>query len=457
MLVDADEAANTGGLGHGVPSTWPLNSLRAASPLLVFLAAYAATAVLGNLIYLTPAGSALPGMSIANWEGAFPVELGPGFWLLVALPFFVAAPIAIVVGRSLGRTASWIGGAVPEIPRLPYSLLCLALYAYVIGSLIHAGAIDALLTPTTATDAVRARFALLQHLPFPVTTCLKSLLVFLAVYSIIRANRDRTEFWVVASLLNFVSMVCCLTLLDMKWPAVIFVLCAAVAVFVSARRFLIMGSGIVAVVGVGVYLVLSTFLLHLDTPPATTQTPHAHSHLTVNAGQIAKTAATSIPFLAAAAINRMAIALPFYYAFHDTHPDCPQSVRLLYPKRDLSCEPTLLVYTDIFGNDGFAGKGTAPASVQMYGYALGGWPGALTSLALASIILGLFMSLWPAAKTNSIYAAGLVMGAYTAYNFSQLPIEGPLIYDHGMWWAFLVVGWAALYWIGRGLWKITWR
>jgi hypothetical protein len=245
----------------------------------------------------------------------------------------------------------------------------------------------------------------------------------------------------------------------MKWPVVLFILILGITVFETSSRHVLTKTVAIVILGLGVYLLVSVMLLRLvpadggqlPTNTATTAVPRA-APVTVSpayATRAIETGAASIPQLAIAAINRMAIAVPYYYEFAAAHPECAQATARLWIKRKLSCEPTLLVYSAMFGDDGFAGVGTAPAAVHLYGYALDGWPGALISLGLASIVVGLFVALWPAAQGNSMVAASFVMGTYAAYHFSQLPIEGPLIYDHGVWWAFLVLGWMAIYWSWR--------
>ena len=52
------------------------------------------------------------------------------------------------------------------------------------------------------------------------------------------------------------------------------------------------------------------------------------------------------------------------------------------------------------------------------------------------IVLGAFMAL---PVTSSATAATIgIMGGLAGYFFSQLPFEGPIVYDHGiLWWGLL--------------------
>jgi hypothetical protein len=154
------------------------------------------------------------------------------------------------------------------------------------------------------------------------------------------------------------------------------------------------------------------------------------------------------PRILANAVNRMALAPPFYYDMRNLTSDCQPAMIRMWLKRNIKCEPTHIVYSRLFGNDGFSGIGTAPAASNIYGYALAGWPGAVISTIFMMTVLGLFLAIWKPAQTRPVFAAAFVMGCYTAYFFGQLPIEGPIIYDHGMiWWVLLVLGWTSAYWV----------
>lgn len=104
------------------------------------------------------------------------------------------------------------------------------------------------------------------------------------------------------------------------------------------------------------------------------------------------------------------------------------------------CRPSFYIYNKIF-NDQFDGRGTAPAAVHITAYALGGWPLAAVGLLCASVLLGLFAAL--PSSSNSLVAAMATTGGVLGYHLSQLPGEGPIIYDHGVLWTIvMLVGYA---------------
>jgi hypothetical protein len=142
----------------------------------------------------------------------------------------------------------------------------------------------------------------------------------------------------------------------------------------------------------------------------------------------------------------MAVSASYYYDMeHFADPVCAPALRRLWIKRAIECEPSLLVYARIFPDDGFAGIGTSPAAANLYGYALAGWPGAIISSILVMIVLGLFVACKRLIADRPIFAAIVIMGAYAGYFFSQLPVEGALIYDHGtLWWTMMIVTWSLL-------------
>jgi len=283
--------------------------------------------------------------------------------------------------------------------------------------------------------------------------------VFLTVYGVIRFARGDGWRWGAAAILTAIVTAFCLILLNMKWPVVIFIFTIALAVFVASRRHTTIAVVAVTALGAVTYLVISTFLMRfvpsfaIETAAAdASSASRAINAATAVAGQVAISSFDSAATNIVAAINRMAINVPFYLTYSDFVLDCPRGLRSLWIDRPLSCEPTLRVYAQMFGDDGFVGIGTAPATGSLYWYALDGWLGTALALTLGGLLLGLFSSLWEGARANAIFAAAVTMGGYTGYFVSQLPIEGPVIYDHGMlWWTLLVLLWAALFWGGRYL------
>ena len=146
-------------------------------------------------------------------------------------------------------------------------------------------------------------------------------------------------------------------------------------------------------------------------------------------------AAYNAPMLMFNVVNRMAIIYPYYYQVFTKEGQVCGSV-IAAAKVGAACRPSTFIYTRMF-NDSFNGRGTAPAAVHISGYALGGWPIALVALLCASVILGLFASL-PLHSSASIGALAIT-GAIVGYHFSQLPGEGPIFYDHGVFWVLLML------------------
>lgn len=455
-----------------------MEHFRSLSPLYIFLSAYFFTAVLGNIIYTTPWGQNWPARSIPEFSWSnLPLTFGFEFWALVLLPFILTPLIAVFVGMLSQRSADAAIKFIPEISPTSYLAICVGLYAYAFYSLITAEALTHMLDSADAVRAVHARFALLSALGFKPLMTMKSLLVFMTIYACVRATREGEWFWYIAGILHTIILSACLILLNMKWPVLVFIIALGLCFFLFSRKHALIKTTIAITLGLVVYFLLSVLILRLAPVNGETSEPQNGTSITQGhldrrgrvdtdtfedramtrddtfkdramtrdyASNVATTGVLRAPYLAVAAINRMAISVPYYFDYSGVSADCPQSIKALWIGRPLSCEPTLLVYASMFGDDGFTGIGTAPAAVHLYAYALDGWTGALIALALASIVLGLFLALWRGAQTNSVYAASFVMGGYTAYFFSQLPIEGPLIYDHGMvWWAFLVLGLSA--------------
>jgi hypothetical protein len=141
----------------------------------------------------------------------------------------------------------------------------------------------------------------------------------------------------------------------------------------------------------------------------------------------------------------MALPFPFYYeVFSKEGPVCGTILDRIQRKAN-PCHPSNFIYTRMFGEQGFKGAATAPAAVHIGGFALNGWPGALLELIIASCILGAFMSL--PRHGGPMVSTFTVMGGLTGYYFSQLPLEGALVYDHGvLWWGLLVAAYSAWRW-----------
>ena len=132
----------------------------------------------------------------------------------------------------------------------------------------------------------------------------------------------------------------------------------------------------------------------------------------------------------------MAVSYPYYYqVFTAEGPVCGGI--LAQAHRHPACRPSEMIYTRMFGSNEFEHRGTAPLAAHISGYALGGWPIAILALVAASVILGLFSAvpLDDGAMTGSL----VILGAVTGYHLSQIPGEGVIFYEHGLFWIGLLL------------------
>jgi hypothetical protein len=276
---------------------------------------------------------------------------------------------------------------------------------------------------TDAISAVDARFELLDRLQFFERAVMQSLLVFLTLYSLVRALRSQHLIWFFLSVINLVAMTTLLVSLNMKWPVVVLYggIVASAALFGKHRLIQV---PVAAIAMICVYFLVATLVLRIPQSPSPTKR-------------------STTAFLTVSGLLRMALPYPFYYkTFTDEGPVCGTILDRV-ARRHNACQPSLLIYERIFKDDGFAGRGTAPLAFHITGYALNGWLGAIIESVLTGIVIGAFMAV--PVNVSAISGSIVVMGILTAYFFSQLPFEGPVVYDHGLlWWLLLVVGYALL-------------
>ncbi|MGE0751323.1 MAG: hypothetical protein AB7K64_12150 [Variibacter sp.] len=418
-------------------------SLYRVLPLAVFLAAYFFLTVAGNLLYTSDLISTSLERVLPD-PSNMPKMHDAAFWLLLALPF-VAAPIAFAVRRLLAPATRQLAPHITDIEPWHYVLMLAACYGFVVFSFWRADVLALAWVGNDVFSSVRARFEILDRLGFWARMALQSPLVFLTIYSYIRALKSRRALWIVASVINIVSLATLMVSLNMKWPMM--TLCGALtlSVFFNARARPLLSAAAMAVASVGVYLVVSVAVLRLAPPLESVrheiQTPSSGARplnqYRPDTGGVLLSSAENAPFLLLQVINRMALPVPYYYAtFSREGPICGTIVDRILRKTN-PCQPSNLIYEKMYGEDEFAGIGTAPAAVHITGYALGGWPGALVEITLTMIVLGAFMAL---PVTSSATAATIgIMGGLAGYFFSQLPFEGPIVYDHGiLWWGLMI-------------------
>ena len=394
--------------------------LRSNIVLLTFLGMYALTTVAGNLIYFTSFGPSVAEASLHNFDiSRFPTS-DVGYWILLFMPFVVAPPVALLIKFLVRRPVGAVVAGIPGIASRSYVILCGVLYGYVIFSLYRTGVVALFAKGLTASASSEARFELLAALGFWPQVVLKSLLLFLSVYSVVQALLLRTNFWVSASIFNIVAMTTLLLMLDMKWPVVLFYCAIILCTIVVPTRL-----------GLLIPAVACVFVVYGATTYFVTRLSSAHG-LTVFI--------TFSTFVSAAA-NRMALSYPYYYRTFTYEGQVCGTILDRLERKTNPCHPSNLIYERIFGNDGFEGRATAPAATHISGYALGRWTGAGVAMILASILIGTFAAV-PIGGAMS--ATIVVMGALAGYYLSQLPLEAAFIYDHGiLWWGLPIMAYAA--------------
>jgi hypothetical protein len=411
---------------------WQDSMVRYA-PLLTLLLAYFFLTVLANLAFVVY-GDRFAARSIADFSiSAFPVQT-VGYWLLLFLPFLIVPPVAIFSRHLLeyraGKLAEWL----PEFRLRDYLVVTGICYAIVVHAMYRSDAWSLLWAGSDAISSVVARFDLLDRLQFFERAVLQSVLVFLTLYSLVRALRAREVIWLLLFSVNLAAMTTLLVSLNMKWPVIVLFggIVACTALFGKHRAIQVT---IAATAMICVYLLVATVLLRVPQSSSRTE------GLTVQ-GTV-KAAVDSSHFLVVSGLVRMALPYPFYYrAFTDEGPVCGTILDRV-ARHYTACQPSLLIYERMFKNDGFAGRGTAPAAFHISGYALNGWLGAIIETVLAGIVIGAFMAV--PVNVSAVSGSVVVMGILSAYFFSQLPFEGPVVYDHGMlWWLLLIVGYALL-------------
>lgn len=441
--------------------------LRGYLSLLVFLASYLMLTVVGNALYFLPdsriGGRFILGFSIHDFATAG----SPTYWTLLLLPFVVAPPVALAT-RRLFQGAS-VSISLPEFGKPEYAIIIGAAYCYAAASMWNADAIGLLGQNIDFNGVTNSRIELQNALGYWPQATLKSVLIFLSCYGMVKALRSPDAFWKIATLVNLLCMSVLLVLLNMKWPVMIFYAALLLTTLLYAPRYPLMISAALAclmlgsyqITSIGTARVLTAFgqkmpVIVFSPDPTAPAQPKIKQSPTVDPAsapaQPKIEPASAIAANAFAAIlNRMAQPFPYYVdTFSREGQKCgtilDRIIRIPSP-----CHPSNVIYAKMF-KDEFADVGTAPQSVHVTGYALGSWPGALLELILASIVIGAFMAV--SRVPGSTAATFTIMGGLTGYYFSQLPFEGPIVYDHGLLgWGLLVAAMALKHRLSSG-WKL---
>lgn len=413
----------------------------------VFLLSYFGTVALGNLIYATPWGNwLLSSAGINSNIRQFPTSFTLGFWLLLLMPLIVA-PVAVPLLRPV--MSKWLVGpavaAASDFRKADLFVLMLAGQVFVAWAMWRSGAfgVDA----TDALQSIEARFALQGQMSFLEKVALHSLLPFLTLYAVMAALR--TQEWAWAAIGAWGTLFCTVMLLatNMKWPALIFFAGIVAAVSMFSRRLPYLKAIIGAVALVVFYLVISSYVFRWVPPPSEEMSAPTASgapaatervnEIAAITGALATNSAQNAPFLLSHAINRMALPYVYYYEIFTTQGQVCGTLWTQFTPGAKPCVPTYRVYSTIFPNDGFEGRGSAPAAPHITAYALNGWPGAALGMIGICVLLAAFAAVPLSAGLTASSLA--VLGAITGYHLSQIPGEGVIYYDHGILWPLLLI------------------
>lgn len=411
----------------------------------VFLVAYFVTVVLGNLIYATPLGEDFLALAyLPNTLLTLPGVFGPLYWLLLLAPFVLTPIVVFVTQRIMRRpVAAMASVMLPNISAATYIVITGTLIGVAAYIFLRSGALELFVSGTNAVQAVEARFLLQERLGFWGLVIVQALLPFLGYLAVINASKGGGRFWLTIALVVCFIVAIFLLLLNMKWPMLLFFCGIGLSVFVYSKSRPYIKAMLAFIAILIAYLLISTFLFRsVDTSPD----PSVRIESDKMVGNLERVAELNsrlfsgafwaAPRLVAFAANRMATIYPYYLSIFSYNPGaCGDLIN--YLKVGAGCRPSTFIYQRIFASDGFEGRGTAPAAVHVTAFALGGLPLATVALVLASVLMGLFSAL--PTQGNATVGAVAIIGAIAGYHWSQLPGEGPLLYDHGLMWPFLLL------------------
>lgn len=471
--------------------------------MLMFLLFYFVTIVAGNILYATSIGHQLlasGGFPVNSLD--FPTSFTPGYWVLLLSPLIIV-PILVPILRPFAeKIIIPIVRAAPEFKRFDYFTLLAIFYGFTAWALYRTDALALASNTDDAISAINSRFNIQAQLNFWEKVIIHSILPALSIYSIVASITKKDRIWSVTAIFNIAAMSIILFAMNMKWPILVFYISVIVTIFIFSTRYAYIKALLGTVALVCAYLVISVHVFRFTPSDEPSESPspqvaieqtysesHSPDKLVNQAASIepneiekirekwtpvspqelhrdnelggfrnsqesgnslseigekisslTRTSAHNAPFLFSHAVNRMAISYPYYYSiFTNEGPVCGDLFAYVTPGHK-PCHPSTLVYSRIFGADGFEGRGTAPAAPHITGYALGGWSVAALGLLGLCVVLAAFAAIpWRSSATAGTFT---IIGATVGYHFSQIPGEGPIIYDHGFIWPILI---ASLY------------
>lgn len=419
---------------------------------LFFLTFYFATVVLGNLIYLTSFGKGqLTAVTFYSQILAFETFFSFGFCILLFLPFIVTPLIVFYARRVSKPFIHKLCGYVPEIPSIDYILLTSLCYLFVIYSMVKGDVFSLSVQGEDSVSSVESRFKILSQLGFICQVILMSILPYLSIYSLIRYLQKNNFLWGAIAIFNVILITGLLVVLNMKWPVLIYGISVSFTFLIYANKKPYIKFTIGLIVLSLVYCLITAYVYRMlplsqkeHQPSLRTRSVSQEYKLPSNSSinKILAIRVNLLPVLVWPAINRMAISYPFYYQTFTTKGFVCGGV-LEQMHKGPKCRPSTYIYQKIFGKDGFEGRGTSPAAIHISAYALHGWPTAIIALVFASLLCVFFTCL--PLDLNATISSFVVTGGITGYHLSQLPVEGPLIYNHGILWIVLIlVSWHLL-------------
>lgn len=436
-----------------------------------FLVAYFILVVLGNFIYGSPYG--LRAIDIAG----YPISIlqlnhifSTGFWILLLMPFVVTPLVVYAVKKTAGSYVDSIGRKFPEITEKWFVVLFSLACAYVLFSFHRHGIADLFLSGKDSVSSVVARFEIRSRLHFTVFIVMQALVPYLSYVAIINSSRKGGLFWFSSATVSVLMASLFFIMINMKWPVVLYYAGAVLAIFIHTERYAYVKAIIGGVLVVAAYLLISTVVFRLAPEPieitasgqvsskgvfiynpAQSTLPQAigGGDRLERAAVVSEAAVGAAPILMMHLLSRMSMPYPYYYQEFTDHPAACGGI-IAQARPGPKCRPSTYIYEKMFtaSNDQFLGQGTAPAAVHISGYAIGGWVVATVALLCASIILGILCCL-PLNASATVSAFG-VMGALAGYHFSQIPGEGVVFYEHGLFWTFLLMaGYTCAVWLLR--------
>lgn len=421
----------------------------------MFIVFYSVTIVTANLIFATPFGAEFLGITgFPTKSLTFGTSFTLGFWMLLLIPL-VAVPVLVPILRRLFvPIVSRITRIVPDFTGTEHATISAVFYAIAAWSFWRSGAIDLAASAHDAIASVEARFLLQERMHFSEKIVIHAILPFLAYYAVVAAFRVGGRFWIAMSAVQIIAVTFLLIGVNMKWPALLFMIALVAATFIFSSKYPYIKAAIGGVFLVCFYLTLSTYVFRLvvpepvpavaaepsqpaDQPAVPSAIPSAEQPLEY-AIDLVRSSLHLAPELLAHAVNRMAIAYPYYYNVFTTEGQvCGGLWEQAHTSENVRCRPSWLIYTRIFGEDQFEGRGTAPAAPHITAYALGGWPLAILGVLGICVVLAAFSAI--PINAGLMSSAFIVVGATAGYHLSQIPGEGVVFYDHGFFWPMTLV------------------